>query len=323
LTVPILFDTDMDTDCDDVGALAVLHALEQRGEARILGVVCDVPDPWAAACAQAVNHAAGRAEIPVGIVTGEDLAGSARYHRYCGHLASLAQWGWGRYNKPIGQDFRCQNPTAPPPLDAVDLYRQVLAAQEDHSVVIAAVGLLTALQKLLASPPDAHSPLNGEELVRAKAKRLVTMGLGTFPHGEDGFNWRMDSEAAAAVLNHWPAPLTVSAWGADIHTGASLAEQTSPGNPVRRAYELFLQGPSKSRSSWDLVAVLFAVRGPGDLFREISGSRIHFDPRTGKHQWVQGASGPAHTYFHPVVSNEALARVLETLMISGASPAIT
>src|SRR5438046_2179973 len=34
--VKVIFDTDMDSDCDDVGALAVLHALADRGEAEIL-----------------------------------------------------------------------------------------------------------------------------------------------------------------------------------------------------------------------------------------------------------------------------------------------
>ena len=33
--VPILFDTDMDTDCDDVGAMAILHTLADRGEEEI------------------------------------------------------------------------------------------------------------------------------------------------------------------------------------------------------------------------------------------------------------------------------------------------
>src|SRR3712207_437465 len=46
----ILFDTDMLTDCDDAGALAVLHALADNGEAEILATVVSVPNPWSAAC---------------------------------------------------------------------------------------------------------------------------------------------------------------------------------------------------------------------------------------------------------------------------------
>lgn len=37
----VIFDTDMYTDFDDVGALAVLHTLADAGECEILGsVVC-------------------------------------------------------------------------------------------------------------------------------------------------------------------------------------------------------------------------------------------------------------------------------------------
>ena len=35
----VIFDTDMGSDCDDAGALAILNALADAGEVRILGVV--------------------------------------------------------------------------------------------------------------------------------------------------------------------------------------------------------------------------------------------------------------------------------------------
>ena len=34
--VKVIFDTDMETDCDDAGALAVLHTLADRDECEIL-----------------------------------------------------------------------------------------------------------------------------------------------------------------------------------------------------------------------------------------------------------------------------------------------
>lgn len=37
--VKIVFDTDMDSDCDDLGALALLHILADRGEVQILATV--------------------------------------------------------------------------------------------------------------------------------------------------------------------------------------------------------------------------------------------------------------------------------------------
>src|SRR5688500_18066106 len=62
----ILFDTDMDSDCDDVGALAVLHALADRGAADILATVVSSRHEWSPACADAINTFYGRPNLPIG-----------------------------------------------------------------------------------------------------------------------------------------------------------------------------------------------------------------------------------------------------------------
>ena len=43
--VHIIYDTDFGMDVDDVGALALLHVLEDKGELELLGVVSNVPRP--------------------------------------------------------------------------------------------------------------------------------------------------------------------------------------------------------------------------------------------------------------------------------------
>jgi inosine-uridine nucleoside N-ribohydrolase len=53
--------------------------------------------------------------------------------------------------------------------DAVELYRQILAAQPDHSVVIVSIGFLTNISNLLRSGPDQYSSLTGVELVNQKS----------------------------------------------------------------------------------------------------------------------------------------------------------
>jgi hypothetical protein len=42
--VKVIFDTDTETDCDDAGAMAVLHSLADRGECEILATV--IGDSW-------------------------------------------------------------------------------------------------------------------------------------------------------------------------------------------------------------------------------------------------------------------------------------
>jgi len=68
--VKVFFDTDMETDCDDAGALAVLHALADRGECEILATVVSVRDVHSAATVDAVNTYYSRPHLPLGMVKG-------------------------------------------------------------------------------------------------------------------------------------------------------------------------------------------------------------------------------------------------------------
>src|ERR1700686_4076865 len=70
VAVPIVFDTDMGNDVDDALALAMLHALQSRGECRLLGVTVTKDNPWAAVYVDLVNTFYGRGQIPVGMVKG-------------------------------------------------------------------------------------------------------------------------------------------------------------------------------------------------------------------------------------------------------------
>ena len=51
---------------DDVGALALLHALADRGEAKILGVLISSKNEWAGPCVDAINTWHGRPDVPIG-----------------------------------------------------------------------------------------------------------------------------------------------------------------------------------------------------------------------------------------------------------------
>lgn len=318
MPIPIIFDTDMDTDCDDVGALAMLHALADSGEAEILGVVCNAPTPWAAPCVEAINAYYGRSHLPVGALPESVRENDTRFDLYRSYVKSVED-GHPHvfYNRAIASASPYGSGKSAEVRDGVRLYRSLLAGQPDRSVVIAAVGFLTALDLLLDSGPDEYSPLGGRDLVRAKVRMLVTMGGGSFPEGRDTFNWWMDRRAADRVLRDWPTPLAVSEWGERILTGASLSSRTPEANPVRRAYELYLQGPGRSRCSWDQVAVLYAVRGTGNDFTEVEGYQIDYVPDTGDHRWLPAAdpATPApRIHLRQSVPDGALAETIEELM---------
>src|SRR5437763_4578522 len=78
-TIKIILDTDMETDCDDAGALAVLHALADNGECEILATVVSVRDPNSAATVDAINAYRGRAKLPLGMVKGAGVLEKSSY----------------------------------------------------------------------------------------------------------------------------------------------------------------------------------------------------------------------------------------------------
>ncbi|PAM93006.1 nucleoside hydrolase, partial [Flavobacterium sp. IR1] len=53
--VPVIFDSDMGFDYDDVGALAVLHALSDNGEAKILATISSTKYEGVAAVMDVLN----------------------------------------------------------------------------------------------------------------------------------------------------------------------------------------------------------------------------------------------------------------------------
>ena len=233
----IIFETDFTLDVDDVGALAVLHALADRGEADILAVSYNEAQPDAAAAIHAVNAWYGRPEIPIGVFKGQLDAPDDAHSRYIDALAQMR----GDLEEP-------------PAESSLRLYLRVLRGQPDGSVTVVSVGFLNNLHDLLQ---------RDRALVQAKVKELVLMGGVR----NDGFNFVRHNSApwVEEVLRHWPTPIVVSQEGADIQTGAGLVA-TPKDNPVREAYRLWWRGEVRDRSSWDQVAVLYGVRGLGDTF---------------------------------------------------------
>src|SRR5580700_9279822 len=71
---PVIFDTDMGNDVDDALALAMLHALTDRGECELIGVTLTNANPAAFPYIRMVNGFYGRDDLPVGAAI-KDLKG--------------------------------------------------------------------------------------------------------------------------------------------------------------------------------------------------------------------------------------------------------
>jgi hypothetical protein len=232
VTVKVIFETDMCTDVDDVGALATLHALADLREAEILAIGYNEVHQDGAAAIDAINTWYSRGDIPIGIyqkaLPSPDVSG---------YLSQTA-----KFPNDISNDL-AELPSA------VDVYVSTLNAQPDSSVTIVSVGFLNNLSDLLDSHPD---------LIARKVQKLVIMG-GLY---DDAWNLvRHDLvKTSERIFEDWPTPIVISQPGADIHTGQDL-EHTSVENPVRASYYHYFNESFSARSSWDQLAVLFAVRG--------------------------------------------------------------
>ncbi|MEH0935398.1 nucleoside hydrolase [Micromonospora psammae] len=293
--VRIIFDTDVEDDVDDAGAVAALHALADNGEAQILAMMVNTNSQWGAPALDAMNTWYGRPGVPIGT------------------LKPTTDGTSSRYTRQIAQEFPNDLRTGHSAPDATALYRQVLAAQPDGSVVIVSVGFLTNLANLLASGADGASPLSGRDLVARKVRLLSAMA-GAFPSGSE-FNLNQRPAAAAAALNNWPVRAVFSGYeiGDSIYTGGALT-QTPATNPIRRSYELY-QGAGNNRSSWDQTSVYYAVRGTAGLFGHAGGiGSISVDAGNGSNYWNTSVDKDQN-YLTTVVSDSTIASSIEALML--------
>ena len=236
--VKIIFETDMTYDVDDVGALAVLHALADAGEAELLGVSFNETHRSGAAAIAAINTWYGRGDVPIGTFRGELHAPDRS--RYLDHVATFPR-----------------DPGEHAVLESLALYQSVLGSQPDGSVTIVSVGFLNNLDVLLREEP---------RLVAAKVRQLVVMG----GRHNDGFNLVRHSlvDVTQRVVTDWPTSLAITDFGGSVRTGAAL-EHVPFENPVREAYFRYFGESFRGRSSWDQVAALYGVFGGGDWFEDV------------------------------------------------------
>lgn len=308
--VAVILDTDLGIDVDDAGALAVLHALADRGEARILATVANVNDPYAAAALDTINTYYGRPDIPVGRNARAQYAVATPYWR------SPAP----RFVQSLAERFPHDTGASPP--SAVSVYRRVLASQPDGSVTIISVGFMQNLADLLASKGDRYSTLDGAALVKRKVKVLVAMA-GSYPGSHRDLYLQggreMDPSPAIKVLTAWPTTTVFTPGNVcgGFVTGHTLAQRTPVSNPVRAAYTLFFGKEGVGRSSWDLCTVLYAVRGlsyPGDgsYFGLSSKETLHLSAE-GVSEWRTPNDG-RHKRLTRLMETAALQSKLEALM---------
>ena len=289
--VPLIFDTDICGDCDDVLALGMIHALQSRGLCTLLAVTISVDHDLAAPFVDAVNTFYERGDIPIGVVGKGGVIEKSEF------LSLVAEQDSGRFR--YHHDL-VSNESAK---DATALLRATLAGQADHSVVIAQVGFSTNLARLLDSRADASSPLTGRELVERKVK-LLSLMAGAFQPIEGNrryleYNIVKDVASARILAERWPTAMVYSGFEIGIalpYPAVSIERDYSyvPHHPLAEAY-IRRNPPPHNRPTWDLTSVLYAVlpdRGyfdvspRGTVTVESDGFTRFDDNPNGKHRYL-------------------------------------
>ena len=267
--VKVIFDTDIDSDVDDVGALAMLHTFADHGAVDILGVIVTSDERYAPTCADAINHHFGRPDIPIGVQ--KDV--------------SLKEFS--KYTKQISKEFAHRLTSYQDAEEATALYRKLLSAQPDSGVVIITVGHLTNLRNLLASEPDQYSKFSGLDLIKKKVKLWSCMG-GKFPEGKEANFYRPDPTSTKICVEKWPGQVVFAGWeiGNQIMTGGEyLKKSLSSASPVWRAYQYY--NHFEGRQSWDQAAVLYAVSSSEDYW-DVHKTGYCAVAEDGSNQWIPG-----------------------------------
>jgi inosine-uridine nucleoside N-ribohydrolase len=314
--IPLIFDTDIGNDVDDVLALGMIHALQSRGECELLAVTISKDNELAAAFTDVVNTFYGRGEVPIGVCRSGITPEPGRFNP----LAQIKDGDQYRYPHDL-----MSGTNAP---DAVTVLRTALAAASDGGVAIAQVGFSTNLANLLESAADEISPLTGVELVRKKVKLLSIMaGAFTQIPGRDGkpydhreYNIIKDIPSAQRIADHWPTPIVWSGFEIGIavpypHESIERDYRYVDHHPLAEAYIAY-NPPPHDRPTWDLTSVLYAVRPNRDYFNLSPAGEVKV-AEDGLTTFSE-ATGGLHRYLK--LTEAQRIRVTETLVALSSQP---
>ncbi|KAK1248843.1 hypothetical protein MKX08_007063 [Trichoderma sp. CBMAI-0020] len=315
---PIIIDTDLFSDVDDVGALTIANVLHNCGLADLRGVVINSPSHYGALGASALCTYFNNEDIPIAAFRPltNDTFFDSYYYLYGEYVSKLA------YNWPRKVQESSLTPTP------VELYRTILSSAEDESIHIISIGGLGNLADLLKSGADHISHLSGSQLISAKVSELAVMG-GQYPSGWEYNFGGIDSKSTADVVDHWPKNVKITysgdELGGNVFSGQNFAQRFSPDSPVLSAYQWYVGRGSTIRQSWDPITTLYGILGldwaPKLRIRPMLAYANEFgynsiNTGNGSNAWVNdtGVTNQHWLRLADGVTNSSMARLLDEIM---------
>jgi len=138
-----------------------------------------------------------------------------------------------------------------------------------------------------------------------------------FDEAKPEFNIKSDIRAAQNVCRRWPGEIVFCDYeiGAALHTGERLEREGWPLSPVSFAYRTWHEGVGSTlvgRESWDLAAVLYAVRPDDGLWQLHRWGRVDVNDH-GATVWREDSEGK-HTFMLEKASAEEARRYIDALL---------
>lgn len=285
--IPVIFDTDVGNDIDDVLAMEMLFNYEKEGRIDILGIALNKSNPYTIEYVDAYCRMHGRGDMPLGFAYNGVTPDNGGYTKQT--LDTLID------GHKVLTPERTIDSNLP---EGYVLIRKLLAEAEDNSVVFIAVGPETNLARLLDSEGDEYSPLDGKALVAKKVKYMSVMG-GLFGNEFDFPEWNIisDLEAARKVFAEWPTEIVASGWELGnklLYPHQSILEDFAQSHPLAISYKEYQPMPY-DRQTWDLTSVLYGVEPdaghfglsePGTIAIDEKGYSIFTPSENGKHRYL-------------------------------------
>ena len=305
IPVPVIFDTDVGNDIDDVLAMQMLFNYEKAGTIDLLGITISKSNPYSIEYIDGYCRLNERGDIPLGYAYNGATPEDGGYLRQT--LDTIIEGNKILYPQRSIKD------NLP---EGYKLLRKLLASQPDNSVVFIAVGPETNLSRLLRSEADEYSPLDGKSLVAQKVKLLSVMG-GLYGNEFDFPEWNLvqDISAAQTVFSEWPTPVIASGWELGnklLYPHQSILNDfpNAYKHPLCVSYQIYDKMPY-DRQTWDLTSVIQAIEPEKDYFELSTKGTITID--SAGHSLFNASDKGQHQYLM-IQGKENIQRTLDAIV---------
>ena len=253
----IIFDCDMGSSTDDLFALMMLYRYMDMKRCNLIGVIVDRMGKANADIVDVMNNFYGYPDIPIGLET-KGIPNPHVFITYHNLPYARSRDGVPMFKRSVGDNGTY--------MESYKLYRKLLSEAKDHSVVIASIGFVTSLARLLESGPDEYSPLNGVDLVHQKVKEIYAMG-GVFGDAvEPDYNFKAAIDFSLKFFELWPKDIDIVFSPGEVGDPLDYRPETviadmswTDLHPIKWTYQYL--NCDTGQKMWDPQAVINAVEG--------------------------------------------------------------